>query len=510
MNEIDAQNVQSSGNQVSPERWTDCLPHKPKNIDNRQRSGKTCFVRLPLIEEKQHNTFHERIHISHVVNATIDKPVYHKVGENASNEQRCIIFKIGSQTMKAKLASLRERSNAIGFPCSVMVFSKTLVEKLSDDDVRLPPNYVGVRNIRPGTCTDKKDSCKRSSVVFKVTDDKGNERRMTRQEKKEFKKNMAREQKRSLKRQYDEAVTSEPLAVEEETAQTPQLKNHSSEGSSYANLSIDPAILEQEKQERSVRFLPVILSPPMAWQATDILAGNCKKESLQTTVRYSRDLSLKWAEELKKSLESAETTRKNEVGIRPMAYELTPEVWSRMRPVAEEEPFIATTSIPASEGNVNPGDDHLNPQKDWISITCRPASRFDFDAAMIFEYIRRKTSFHVSCGAKFGSDFLIYDGRREERHAFAGMRVLTATEGMTLPKQTPYSLAGYVRCLNTAGKLALLATVIVDEPSDEDKTTYSIAIVDVALEKILTAPTHVRYSRTEVRRDVGKNLAKAS
>ena len=95
-----------------------------------------------------------------------------------------------------------------------------------------------------------------------------------------------------------------------------------------------------------------------------------------------------------------------------------------------------------------------------------------------------------------------------------------------------YELAAYVRCLNTAGKLALLATVVVvDDDDDDDKSgssrrrrdgnpnhaemtpttttpLFKVAFVDVALEKILTAPTHQRYGRSEKRRDVAKNLAK--
>jgi hypothetical protein len=110
----------------------------------------------------------------------------------------------------------------------------------------------------------------------------------------------------------------------------------------------------------------------------------------------------------------------------------------------------------------------------WARMPCRPpdSSDFDADVSILFEYLYRDTPFHVSCGAKFGSDFLIYDGPREERHAFAGLRILSSTAGAgvakdggagdtlpPLPLPTAYSLSGYVRCLNTAGKLALLATV---------------------------------------------------
>jgi len=58
-----------------------------------------------------------------------------------------------------------------------------------------------------------------------------------------------------------------------------------------------------------------------------------------------------------------------------------------------------------------------------------------------------------------------------------------------LPVPSAYDLAGYVRGLNTAGKLALLATVIIEK--DVDK----VLIVDLALEKIFNgsnAPTELR------------------
>ena len=186
----------------------------------------------------------------------------------------------------------------------------------------------------------------------------------------------------------------------------------------------------------------------------------------------------------------------------------------------------------------------------------------------VLEYLHKETDYHWSCGAKFGADFLLYDGPRSQRHAFAGLRIMvlppppteeeaaTTTAARGTGNDPPedsmwtgaaaaaagmpsaYELAAYVRCLNTAGKLALLATVAVvvtDKNHDNDQaagergdgstsenhppphhevtpTTTTIlvkvAFVDVALEKILTAPTHQKYGRSEKRRDVAKNLAK--
>lgn len=232
---------------------------------------------------------------------------------------------------------------------------------------------------------------------------------------------------------------------------------------------------------------------------------------------------------------------------------------------------------------------HLPTSCEWVSTVCRPAiasglsssscfemknSAYAHDAtvSLVFEYIHKETPYYVSCGAKFGTDFLIYDGPRDERHAFAGLKVLSATttststttmmaasptktgrndppRPTTLPLPTAYSLTSFVRCLNTAGKVALLATAIpvVEDVMNDDDTknaggdndgnnssnerlssspkhkTYKVLFVDVALEKVLDAPTHKRRrgggagaggpsskknSGITKRRDVTQNLAK--
>ena len=126
----------------------------------------------------------------------------------------------------------------------------------------------------------------------------------------------------------------------------------------------------------------------------------------------------------------------------------------------------------------------------------------------------------MACGSKFGCDLLLYDGSREERHAFAGLRICSCTSAdnkalnesaevvnptdgsvVSLPLPSSYDLAGYVRCLNTAGKLALLATVI----SGEDGAESRVAIVDLALEKVLSAPTHKKKRRGKKRQQIRKD-----
>jgi len=126
---------------------------------------------------------------------------------------------------------------------------------------------------------------------------------------------------------------------------------------------------------------------------------------------------------------------------------------------------------------------------------------------------------HVSCGAKFGCDYLLYDGDRRERHAFAGLRVLRPRQSAnqsctqnsaTFPIPCPYDIAGYVRGLNTAGKVALIATAF-----DNGDGNAKVVFVDLALEKILSAPTHQKKRRSrrngdqeQCRKKVGTKLSK--
>jgi hypothetical protein len=182
---------------------------------------------------------------------------------------------------------------------------------------------------------------------------------------------------------------------------------------------------------------------------------------------------------------------------------------------------------------------------------------YDTCTNIIIEYLyTNSTNLQIACGAKFGCDYLLYDGPRNKRHAFAGLRiipfqvlndnnrqqeqrqhqqqhqyqeqqeemdshkvdnsmttkehddsiVISAMEqneeapktskqcSLHFPVPSPFDLSGYVRCLNTAGKLALLATVVptnaviektMDGPKNKTAATHRIAIIDLALEKIV-------------------------
>ena len=312
---------------------------------------------------------------------------------------------------------------------------------------------------------------------------------------------------------------------------------------------------------------------------------------------HSHSMAEDWSNRLKeKCILPAESVRQKE-DLRPLAYRLHPEPWQRMRPTPIKEQPMLTTSRSRNRKYHNPEKEDkkkslvpkttedqiiVNPNpRDWITLTCRPRLtssssssssssilQHDDILSIVFEYIHRETPFYLSCGAKFGSDYLIYDGPRESRHAFAGLRVLSrftnlmtssssllpttdkdlnasspppSSSELQLPLPTAFSLTSFVRCLNTAGKLALLATVeevqvVVPDSNEEQQegsngendidqndtitrkinnnnitTHYRVAFVDVALEKVLDVHKRKKGSskkKLQKRRDVTQNLAK--
>ena len=180
---------------------------------------------------------------------------------------------------------------------------------------------------------------------------------------------------------------------------------------------------------------------------------------------------------------------------------------------------------------------------------------YDEDAYAVICHIHRYSRLHVACGAAFGCDFLLYDGRREARHSFAGLRIHssgsrhrrgggrdckigdrcksgdkdddhdgrvdasgTSTEGgvVRFPVPTAYDMSGFVRTMNTVRKMALVAMVVRDRRrsgSGHNATELNtrIAIVDLALEKVLTAHAHIRKGSTTKRRseeDAASGLAR--
>uniref|UniRef100_A0A7S2XQ68 Uncharacterized protein n=1 Tax=Attheya septentrionalis TaxID=420275 RepID=A0A7S2XQ68_9STRA len=420
-----------------------------------------------------------------------------------------------------------------------------------------------------------------SNIVFKVTDENGVERRMNTQEKKELKNRLKRAKIEEKKRIREErrqqqqepkipAINTQSLEQslqlsggEEVEKKEQQMEKSNDDHQSDSNnddsseRGISPIIDAATTQKRQYHELevsrenldeeladlrgersgvaPVMLSGPMARQAlrTGVLISTKKTASEEI---FKKDdscivddaLSKSWAEAIKQHMLPAEEARSRE-DMRPMAYELVPEVWTRLRPEslyqnnthnsnqsAETPPKKETLlQIENSSTITNESDFDdsikIDGRQEWSFVSVRrPQHRMDSDLCIVMDQIYQFTNLHVSCGAKFGCDFLLYDGSRDERHAFAGVRLYSCRgKDQQFPLPSAFDLAGYVRGLNTAGKLALIATVVRNE-GDGD-STVKLAFVDLALEKLLTAPTHQKKSKRRKqtsRKEIGTNLAK--
>jgi tRNA intron endonuclease, catalytic C-terminal domain len=400
---------------------------------------------------------------------------------------------------------------------SFMAHAASLVMDMSDN-YRLPPTYVGVRRVRPSTkevqsawvgATGRDDiletaaaTATSTAVVFKVMNEDGTERRMTTKEKKDLKiilrkeSNCANKKRKSERkeasRQHDSSASKNIITASTTRTTTTTTIHTNNNDSRYHQLQVNNTALEEELADlRGDRrgVPPVLLSPPMTLQAKLVILN----EDIQRP-RYQLDdnLSKTWAISIKQGMQDAEQIRNGE-DMRPMAYQVVPEVWTRLRPDTLNDgvqgSLTPTANDIATTVTVTP------PESSWSLVTIRQNQNLlDSANVVIIDLLYHHSKLHVSCGVKFGCDYLLYDGPRHERHAFAGLRVLSGP-------CNPYDLAGYVRGLNTAGKLALVAKVEADG---------KVALVDLALEKILTAPTHVKRKRYEARKVVGQKLAKSS
>ncbi|KAI2503823.1 DUF547 containing protein [Fragilaria crotonensis] len=383
---------------------------------------------------------------------------------------------------------------------TLVAFSASFVKILSSH--RLPPTYVGVPRRRPSSkevqsaWRSKSDGAPSPrNVSFIVKDDAGHERRMTKQEKKETKRRMLEEkQEEKRKRMGKTNGGGNEGGARKEDEISPYLveqllqcndSSHSSGSGNYHRLPVSSAAIEEELADlRGDRdgVPPVALLPCMALQTFQM--GILSPQSAIVKCELDNLLAQAWATSLKEGLREAEDVRSRE-DLRPMAYQLAPEVWRRLVPDMSKAMDDASI-VERYEGI------------DFSLIPIRSRmDPLDSDKAVVCTLLHTRSNVHISCGSKFGCDFLLYDGPRTERHAFAGLRVIADGE-------TPgaYDLHGYVRCLNTAGKLSLLAKV------DRGGDIPRVAFVDLTLEKVLTAPRHAKRATKRARREVGNNLAK--
>lgn len=432
---------------------------------------------------------------------------------------------------------------------AALIFSSSLAKRLETNSVRLPPTYVGVRRVRPSWEnassppnekrpsheTDEASKRPRKDtdeglfarnapgvVSYKVTNDDGSERRMTNQEKKNRKFEL-RKQRKSDKKQMKHQpppTTHTHTDTREDATNVNGTSSNTKEGDlsqhNYHQIEVKHDEIEEELAEiRNKRPPPAMVPAAMAHVgirtgALPLGPAVAEPEPTDVDVLVDDELAARWARAIKESMREAEVLRSRDPS-RPMAYQLVPEVWNRMRPLNVQKPDGPTPPAEKSNGR----------DSQWTMVPMRKAMPSDHNfESLLFDQLHQLNGIHASCGAKFGSNYLLYDGRRDERHAFAGLRVETTTRPTTtgtvyfdtvlqlhLPIPSPYDLAGYVRGLNTAGKLALLATAVRSESTRK----VHVLFLDIALEKILSAPTHQRSYKQRnqnARKEIGHNLSK--
>ena len=329
-----------------------------------------------------------------------------------------------------------------------------------------------------------------------------------------------------------------------------KIAHHLQAKGNYHQLNINPKLIQEEIDElknedrRAYNNLPVVLSPPMTHQAfkKNLICNQYTKNDEKNVaptcniVLLDDDLSRRWANYIHKNIEVAEKLR-NEEEMRSLVYTLVPEVWTRLRPCAKtlSSATFNGTAIQSDEKNNENKDNNClqnietknNTKGSNESIMCRnirdvhgsnpSSSWYNTTYEAVYDCLYNQfPNIHVSCGAKFGCDYLLYDGSRMERHAFAGLRVICAkqhgsTDDHDLPQLSPYDIAGYVRVLNTAGKLALIALAVMTENETSKKDELHVAIVDLALEKVITETSRkFKKGRQLARKEVGLHLDKKS
>lgn len=443
--------------------------------------------------------------------------------------------------------------------------SRSDVAKTSDDDPHRDGNKRnrcdGVKdeclpseNNKEGDlpeCNDEADGIvpathnKANEISYKVINADGSEKRMSKQEKRELKhkllrakrdaekekrrieheqrvkdekeakrerkkqKRLERRNKLKLQDELDGQDQKEKKTCHDATKHGSQLNVAASDFDSEEYVPARNNEIDEElaalKGERS-GIPPAILSPAATCVALHMNALY-QKEQQHHVIKtvFDRDLTSDWANQLKESMVPAEELRANE-DMRPMPYRIVPELWNRFFPdslfKSEEDDITLNQAMVTSQ----PAEDELATLQEnqySLGLLRNSSPLYDEVAYLIFRHLNRYSNLHISSGEIFGCDFLLYDGKREDRHSFAGLRVYTCNkknnESRAYPIPSAYDMSGFVRSMNTARKLALIATVVKDE---EKGGTDRVLIVDLALEKVLDAPTHMKKGVTEKRKSV--------
>jgi len=381
---------------------------------------------------------------------------------------------------------------------------------------------------------------KANEISFKITNPDGTERRMTKREKKQLKYKLAQakregqREKRQMK--HDQLIKEAKKAKRERKAQKrlerqkrKQQQQQKGDEEGHINQPHEQVSQEkschdegEEKDEASEELTltsynaideelaamrgdrsgisPAMLAPAAACVALDMKALECtNRKDPHIRSIFDRPMTREWAHELQQNMIPAEELRAQE-DMRPMAYKIVPELWNRLCPnslwtCTDED--VTTSQVEAENTTDKPAMSVENQHS--LGLIRHPSQLYDEVTYAVFHHVHQHSNLHISSGGIFGCDFLLYDGKREDRHSFAGLRIYTCDKKneSKFPAPSAYDLTGFVRTMNTARKLALIATVIKDE---EEGGIARVLIVDLALEKILSVETHKKKGNTEKRR----------
>ena len=358
----------------------------------------------------------------------------------------------------------RQSSLSSSASMSCLVFDGALAKDLNSSEYRLPPTYVGCRRIRAST-----------KIIQQI---------MKRRRKSYYNKNHNDEE------DEDDIKVSVPLDEATEEEKPIHLLLASARES---RMTEEIADLCGER----MGVPPVLLPGGLAMQAGGIIRNFGTKESLvkynnnknSAIIEYDETLAGIWIDQLSHHMEVAETLRQQE-NMRSLAYRVQPKVWTRFKPsgihhgrrVQNNDNCNSSLSTDSSTKAImirmRTGTEESASRQE-VHICGRDCLTYEKSYEAVARFLHQSsTSIYISDGCKFGCDMLLYDGPRDERHAFAGIRIYFTNNKEDLPQPSSYDMTGYVRGMNTAGKLAMLAVVIRSDDCDR------LAIIDLELVKV--------------------------
>jgi len=413
-------------------------------------------------------------------------------------------------------------------------FSPPLSAALCSAPYQTPLNYVGAKIVRPESLLEKeimrkKNQKKRkanpadSATVNATYVDVAEREKSSRGEEDDVQQHSFPPAAKSAK----EAAVTEKIATKEEAKSKAESEKTTFEY--YRQLALDRKreILKNEMEQAGIssfdfsgqdrhigdewdlsRKCPSAITETVRWHWFD----NSEKKQLFEGCVFDKSIASSFAAEITSFLVRVQVERDAEgdrMGMRRLPYLVVPEVWGRMFTDRLD------TSSAAPKGSANKDDNNCKDNREddgngetltaasTITVPLRVTSRLD-KALKIVTADLISRGMHIGDGSKFGGDYLIYDGDREERHAMGCLRVYRTTSGGRFPNLNPHDVTSFVRTMNTVGKIAIVAIVDLDEETGEGRFGY----VDLVLEKVLENRAHKRRGEKEKRKDMTKNLEK--